>query len=594
MTKILVIEDDIVVKDNIIDILREESFQAIDAANGLLGLKLAQEYLPDLILCDLRIPDINGYEVLSALKSNHTTSWIPFIFLTSITNRLAWRKGMELGADDYLTKPFTPQELLKAIAIRRSLNVARHKFSKIFVNTTEYEEILNFDRDLNLASRLKLQDKFEELVKDSLLEIVDSSKSSKIKLNIPVICLKVDNFNRLSEFISEFRLKTLLKHLAESLTIAILDTGIVTYLERGTFVIILPSLARRKDVISIVEKIQQILGSTLDPQRNCVFRDRSYSSIASKIDLGISFYPDCGTNLPAVIEQAMNTVSSVRYCSNGQNYALCQPKRKYRKYKNSLGCSAIKKELKNALALREFRVHYQPQIELKTNKIYGSEAALTWQHPIHGTVAPQKFIPVAEESQIIPLSLWLLEQACQQLNTWQQNGFQRLKLTLRVFQTHFEQNTFNLDIVKVVQKYQLSYDSIQLLLSEKTLLPNRQRTLNKLYGLSNLGVKLILDDFATGYTNLDYWRKFPLDGIRLNWQRLQTIYDRDRSIKIVEAATALACDRRIDTQICGIETEADWQFITQQKCDLVSGSYFYQPSDAKEFGWYLARYSEQR
>ena len=126
-----------------------------------------------------------------------------------------------------------------------------------------------------------------------------------------------------------------------------------------------------------------------------------------------------------------------------------------------------------------------------------------------------------------------------------------------------------------------------MLLSEKTLLPNRRQTLNKLYGLSNLGVKLILDDFATGYTNLDYWQEFPLDGVRLDWQRLQTMYNRDRARQIVEAATVLARSRGMSTQICGIETAADWQFITQQRCDFASGTYFYRPLDAKEFGRYL-------
>ena len=584
MTKILVIEDDIVIKDNIINILKEESFQAIDAANGLVGLKLAQEYLPDLILCDVKMPDINGYEVLKTLKSTHATSWIPFIFLTSNTNRLAWRMGMELGADDYLTKPFTPQELLKAIAIRRSLSMARDRSSQSLpANMVEYEEILNFDRNLNLASRLKLQDKFEELVKNSLLEIVDSFKSSKIKLNVPVICIRIDNFARLSEFISEFRLKTLLKHLAESLTIAILDRGVVTYIERGTFIIILPSLARRKDIAPILRKIQQILSSVLDPQQDRVFAPRSCSPSVSQLDLGIAFYPDCGTNLSVVIQQAKKNLSSGQYRGNERNYALCQSNQKY-----SLDRRAIARELKNALALKEFRVYYQPQIELKTNQIYSTEAALTWHHPIHGSIAPQEFIPIAnKKGQIIPLSLWLLEKACQQLNNWQRDGSQKLKLALRVVQTHFEQNNFNLDLAKIVQKYQLSYDSIQLLLSENMLLPNRQRTLNKLYGLSNLGVKLVLDDFATGYTNLDYWQKFPLDGIRLDWQRLQTIYDRDLARQIVEAATGLASERGFATQICGIETPADWQFVTQQRCDFASGSYFYRPLDAKEFGRYL-------
>ena len=140
---------------------------------------------------------------------------------------------------------------------------------------------------------------------------------------------------------ASFVLKTLLKHLAESLTIAILDRGIVTYLERGTFIIILPSLARRKDIAPILKKIQQILSSTLDPQQDRVLSDKSYSPIASKIDLGIAFYPDCGTNLPVVIQQAKKNLSSTQYCRNHQNYASYQSTRE-----SSIDRLAIKKRTK--------------------------------------------------------------------------------------------------------------------------------------------------------------------------------------------------------------------------------------------------------
>ncbi len=118
MTKILVIEDEESVRENILDLLEAENFKTLAAANGKIGVDLAVSEVPDLILCDLMMPNIDGYEVLKLLNSQAITATIPFIFLTARTAKADVRKGMELGADDYLTKPFTRSELLNAIASR--------------------------------------------------------------------------------------------------------------------------------------------------------------------------------------------------------------------------------------------------------------------------------------------------------------------------------------------------------------------------------------------------------------------------------------------------------------------------------------------
>lgn len=118
MKKILVIEDEFAVRANIVDLLEAEDFNAIGAENGFVGALWAQQHLPDLIICDVMMPEVNGYEVLQALRQEPTTATIPFIFLTAMAGKINLRYGMELGADDYLTKPFTRQELLKAIATR--------------------------------------------------------------------------------------------------------------------------------------------------------------------------------------------------------------------------------------------------------------------------------------------------------------------------------------------------------------------------------------------------------------------------------------------------------------------------------------------
>ena len=118
MTKILVIEDELFVRENIVDLLEAEDFEVFSTENGILGILWAQENLPDLIICDVMMPEINGHDVLEEMRELPETSLTPFIFLTAMSDKGDIRHGMELGADDYLTKPFTRNELLSAISSR--------------------------------------------------------------------------------------------------------------------------------------------------------------------------------------------------------------------------------------------------------------------------------------------------------------------------------------------------------------------------------------------------------------------------------------------------------------------------------------------
>jgi DNA-binding response OmpR family regulator len=118
VTTILVIEDQPKILENVLETLEIEGFQVYGVSNGMAGVQLARAYLPDLILCDIMMPGMDGYAVLMELQNNAETSAIPFIFLTARTDRDSQRQGMELGADDYLTKPFTRSELLAAITAR--------------------------------------------------------------------------------------------------------------------------------------------------------------------------------------------------------------------------------------------------------------------------------------------------------------------------------------------------------------------------------------------------------------------------------------------------------------------------------------------
>lgn len=120
MKKILVIEDEEFILEAILEILEAEDFQAIAAENGAIGVQVAREHIPDLIICDILMPEMNGREVLTQLRSDPVTANIPFIFITAQADSDSVRKGMELGADEYVTKPFTHEELLHAVSRRLS------------------------------------------------------------------------------------------------------------------------------------------------------------------------------------------------------------------------------------------------------------------------------------------------------------------------------------------------------------------------------------------------------------------------------------------------------------------------------------------
>ncbi len=156
MTKILVIEDETPVRENILELLEAENFKAIGAKNGAIGVKLAQQHQPDLIICDIMMPEIDGYEVLTALRSNPNTATIPLIFLTAKDDRTSLRQGMELGADDYIGKPCTPQELLRSIAIRlekqaaytQQYSIERQRAKGLQQRVQELQEISDTKEDL--------------------------------------------------------------------------------------------------------------------------------------------------------------------------------------------------------------------------------------------------------------------------------------------------------------------------------------------------------------------------------------------------------------------------------------------------------------
>lgn len=166
MTKILVIEDELFVRENIVELLESEDFEVFSTENGILGILWAQENIPDLVICDVMMPEINGYEVLAEMRELPMTSLTPFIFLTAMADKGDIRQGMELGADDYLTKPFTREELLGAIHSRLA------KQAKLMQQyDREHQRAEALEQRVQELEKLQIQDEISHEYQEALLKI---------------------------------------------------------------------------------------------------------------------------------------------------------------------------------------------------------------------------------------------------------------------------------------------------------------------------------------------------------------------------------------------------------------------------------------
>lgn len=179
MKKILVIEDESAVRANILELLEAEDFEAVGAENGFIGAMWAQEHLPDLIICDVMMPEVDGYEVISALRQVSATAAIPFIFLTAMVDKADIRHGMDLGADDYLTKPFTRAELLGAITSR---------FNKQKVVMQQYQT--ERERAENLQKKVVELQQYIEEREDVLQQLQQEMRNTVPKITMAVGLLK--------------------------------------------------------------------------------------------------------------------------------------------------------------------------------------------------------------------------------------------------------------------------------------------------------------------------------------------------------------------------------------------------------------------
>jgi diguanylate cyclase (GGDEF)-like protein len=559
MTKILVIEDDEAIRENLLELLESEGYEALGAENGREGLKIAQNAIPDLILCDVMMPELTGYAVLTTLQQNPQLSHIPFIFLTAKSDRLDFRYGMELGADDYLMKPCLPNEILRAVAARLDKQASLNAHYLQELQRQASEDLLT-----HLPNRTRLRDLFQTLVTNSSTLVVGQEQL------IPVLCIGLDRFERINDTLGYDMGDRLLQAVAQSIRENLkANLPILARLSDDVFVAILGEHIPRHEVM---EQMENLIAELSKPF------NINGENLAITASIGITYYPRDGQDIDPLIQNASRALNQARE-RGGNKYQFYIPTF----YVGSGDRLNLEASLRYALDRQELQVHYQPQVSLQTGKVIGAEALIRWQHPERGWVSPAKFIPIAEETGLIDtIGKWVLVQACEQAKRWQQfNPDFQMSVNLSPRQlTQLPLHQWLLDAL-----ISIGYipSTLELELTETALVEQKQEALKILNSLKSIGVKLALDDFGTGYSSLEYLKDFPFDILKIDRCFIKKIEHSTKQQSLVSAIIKMAQALDLKVVAEGVETEGEVRFLQAHNCEIIQGYYFSKPLAQEDF-----------
>jgi diguanylate cyclase (GGDEF)-like protein len=247
-------------------------------------------------------------------------------------------------------------------------------------------------------------------------------------------------------------------------------------------------------------------------------------------------------------------------------------------------------DLRNAIAAQEFEVFYQPIVNLVENRITGFEALLRWNHPTRGRVAPNDFIPLAEETGLIgPIGEWVVRQACAEARKWPSG----MRVAVNVSPVQFRNKTLVLAVVSALAASGLRPDLLELEITETVLMNNNEATLAALHQLRALGVRISMDDFGTGYSSLSYLRSFPFDKIKIDQSFVRDLADRPDSIAIIRAVAGLGQSFGMTTTAEGVETQEQLDQMRAEGCSEVQGYFYSRPVPAGEIAQLLIGFQER-
>jgi diguanylate cyclase (GGDEF)-like protein/PAS domain S-box-containing protein len=679
----------------LVDTLDQHGYAVAVAQDGSEAITRAEFLQPDLILLDVMMPVMDGFEAAQHLKANERTRDIPIIFMTALADVEDKLAGFAAGGVDYVTKPFEIPEVVARINNQLALRAAQHAVQvanqrlqleieaherlelayqeseeryrtlvdmlpiAIIVHANERIAFANsaalrltgsnaersivgsmtmeyvpqvFHEDLQLRLRqasdgkgemqpmamqvmtidgkpidvelsgakiqyggnyavmLVIRDTTEQreheaalkhqanhdlltglpnrtLLLDRLNQAIARARRHEGRLGVMFIDL--DKFKYINDSLGHSAGDKLLCTVALRLAKCVRQCDTVARLGGDEFVLLVDGFDNEATLSALAQRVVPTLAAPIDlnGQEHCI-----------TCSIGIGIYPQDGADTEELLKRA--DIAMYRAKETGRNnYQFFTPQMQTR-MDNQLN---LEKLLKQAVHRNEFVLHYQPQVSLQTGRIVGMEALVRWQSPEFGLLWPNRFIPFAEESDLI-LSIgdWVLNEACRQANEWRQAGLPLVPIAVNVSGVQFSQKKIELQVQQILQQHHLNARFLELEITESASMRDPENTILWMQRLKEVGVSLAIDDFGTGYSNLSFLKRFPVNKLKIDKSFVRGLTSDPQDFAITTAVVRMARSLGLCVVAEGVETDGQLRLLAAESCDEIQGFYFSKPlpSDA--------------
>jgi diguanylate cyclase (GGDEF)-like protein len=391
---------------------------------------------------------------------------------------------------------------------------------------------------------------------------------------LAVLYIDVDEFKSVNDTLGHPIGDELLKAVASRLRGCVSATDCVARLGGDEFAVVQTAVRNSADVKGLVTRIYQAIREPYECQGHQLVIDAS---------IGIALAPQDGSDLDQLLKNADLAMYG----------AKADGRRTYRFFEHDMDAlvkerRALELDLRQAIALGDFELYYQPVVDLRSNEISGCEALLRWHHPSRGMVSPAEFIAVAEDTGLIsPLGEWVITTACAEAATWPDN----IRVAVNISPVQFRSHTLALKVAAALAASGLPASRLELEVTETILIRDDATALSTLHQLRALGVRIALDDFGTGYSSLSYLQRFPFDKIKIDRCFVSEIAESKGSSSIVQAVVNIANARNMTTTAEGVETEQQMDLLRALGCTEMQGYLFSPAKPASEIRrLYLSRH----
>ncbi|MBM7572707.1 EAL domain-containing protein [Aquibacillus albus] len=424
----------------------------------------------------------------------------------------------------------------------------------------EIEQIRQYDSVTGLPNAIKF--------KQDVKQVLDQSQLRKEQSKFAIVFLDLDRFNVINTLGGYQFGDIVLKKVAKTISQSLGEYSLITRWNSDKFICLIP-YTFNKDIQANISTILNNLHKPLEIEQHEFF---------IKTSIGISCYPKDGTDVELLVKNAELAMKEAK--SKGENKCIY--------YTSSMNANLseqiiIEKDLRHAINRNEFLLYYQPQLDLSNNQIVGLEALIRWQHPNLQLMAPDKFMKVAEETElIIPIGEWVLRTACNQMNFLKTKGYP-CRLSVNLSSIQFLQDNLVDMVQDVITESGIDPNNLVLEVTESTLVENLDVTVDQLKRLKSIGVQIALDDFGTLYSSLNYLKHFPIDIIKIDKSFVRNSASDKRDIEILKTIIRLGKNLKLKVLAEGIETKNQLEMLKALDCEEGQGYLFSRPLAMEEF-----------